>query len=210
MTCERCDLWLQELFDGAEPDAALIEHLVACPACRELYESAVGLQKGLEEMQRPLPSPEFTGRVVSAVLFDRRKRQKRRQIVARAAALAAAILVVLFAAGQRPPSEREIEPVTAVERQSLRTALTEAGSTVVQNARRQVSEAVSNTLQLVESVEGPVLPPMDAEWPLEPTIRPLREAGQGVTAGLEPVAGTARRAFALFVRDLSPSGKPGS
>src|SRR5688572_8905525 len=97
MTCDRCDQWLEQLFDGAEPDTALIEHLVACRACRTLYESAMVLRKSLAEMPSPRPAPGFTDRIVSSVLFDRRCRQTRRRIVARAAALAAGILAVLFA-----------------------------------------------------------------------------------------------------------------
>jgi len=91
MSCEHCDQWLQEVLDGAEPDLALIEHLVACPSCRDLYESALALRKGLAEMPRPVTPPELTDRVVSAVLFDRKRRQRRRQTFARVAALAASI-----------------------------------------------------------------------------------------------------------------------
>src|SRR5438477_80146 len=104
MTCERCDQWLQDLFDGAEPDA---------------------------------------------VLFERRRRQKRRRIMARAAALAAGILVILFVAEQRTPIERKTEPAAVVrgpgDAPSLRKTLTDAGTAVVESARRQVSDAVSST-----------------------------------------------------------------
>lgn len=207
MTCERCDQWLEELFAGAEPDAVLIEHLVACRACRTLYESAVALRKGLAEMLPPQPAPELTDRIVTSVLFDRRRRQARRRIVARAAALAAGILVVLFASEQRPGPEHKEEPAVIAQGPSLRKTLTEASSAVVESARRQVNEALSSTLWLVPPVEGL---PVDDEWQFEPALRPLQEASQGVAAGLDPVADKARRAFALFVRDLSPRGKPGS
>ena len=209
MTCERCAQWLEDLFDGAEPDAALVDHLVACSSCRELYESAVALRKGLALMPRPEPPPELPGRIVSAVLFDRRQRQNRRRIVSGIAAFAAAVLIALFATQQKPQIEKQPDP-TVVDRDppSLRKALTQAGSDVVESARQQWSEALSRAGQLVPPVESP-MPPSSSESALEPTIRPLREAGQGAAASLEPVTGTARRAFALFVRDLSPHGKPG-
>jgi hypothetical protein len=163
-------------------------------------------------MPLPQPAPELTDRIVSSVLFDRRRRQTRRRIVARAAALAAGILVVLFASEQRPGQEHKVEPEVIVKGPgetppSLRKTLTQASSAVVESARRQVNEAVSSTLRLVPPVEAL---PMDDEWQLEPALRPLQEASQGVAAGLDPVAEKARRAFALFVRDLSPRGKPGS
>jgi hypothetical protein len=202
MSCEHCEQWLQEVLDGVEPDITLIEHLVACPACRDLYESALDLRKGLAEMPRPEPSPELTSRVVSAVLFDRKRRQRRRQVFARVAALAAGILVVLFVPEYRsPPQPKPAEVV--VKAPSLRKTVVEASGVVVERTRRQVDETIDSTLQLLRRMEGAKS---------EPEINPLQEASQGMTSSLEPMTGSARRAFALFVRDLSPGprGKPGS
>jgi hypothetical protein len=39
---------------------------------------------------------------------------------------------------------------------------------------------------------------------LDPPAQSLRQAGQGVATGLEPVATSARRAFDLFLRDIPP------
>jgi hypothetical protein len=41
---------------------------------------------------------------------------------------------------------------------------------------------------------------------LDPTTRSLREAGQNVTATLEPVTKSAQRAITLFWRDISAAG----
>jgi hypothetical protein len=206
MSCEHCVQWLQEVLDGAEPDLALIEHLVTCPACRDLYESALALRKGLAEMPRPEPTPELTDRVVSAVLFDRKRRQRRRRTFARIAALAASILVVLFVSKYRPGPEPTLKPaaVENVKAPSLRKTVVEAGSIVVERTRKQVDEAIDSTMQLLRRMEGDP-PPASA-------VDPLQEASQGMTASLEPMTGSARRAFALFVRDLSPGprSKPGS
>jgi hypothetical protein len=215
MSCERCDQWLQELLDGIEPDALVMDHVAACPVCSELHESALGLLKGLSL----LPSPEIPaalgGRIVSAVVFDRKRRSRRRQLLARVVALAAGVLVVLSVADS-PPRQRQTnnpEPVSATQMSSPRQMAAEAGSAVADLTTRKVDEMVKSTSWLFPTVDASVLPPMDISSPLEPTAKPLSEASKGVTAGLEPVTGSARRALALFVRDLTPGnlmGKPGS
>jgi predicted anti-sigma-YlaC factor YlaD len=208
MNCERCDQWLQEVLDGIEPDVGTIEHLSCCIPCRDLYESAVALNRELRSERRPEPPEGLTDRIVSAVRLDRKRRQKRRQTWARVAVLAAAILVAWLVAVFRPQTRLEpmmpvverIEPATPP---SLREAVVSAGSAVVDRTRKEVGEAVESTLSLLPSLDDAV-PPMEVESPLEPTTNSLRDAGQGVSSGLEPVAGSARRAIALFVRDLSP------
>jgi hypothetical protein len=42
--------------------------------------------------------------------------------------------------------------------------------------------------------------------PPDAPVKSLREAGESVSAGLGPVASSARRAVDLFIRDLSPAG----
>jgi hypothetical protein len=56
---------------------------------------------------------------------------------------------------------------------------------------------------LLPTMDDSLLPPMELPSPLEPT---LSGAGEGVSAGLEPLADSARRAIALFRRDLPPAG----
>ena len=53
------------------------------------------------------------------------------------------------------------------------------------------------------------IPPMHDATALQETLdtptRSLREAGQGVSAGLEPITNSARRAFDLFLREVPRS-----
>jgi hypothetical protein len=53
----------------------------------------------------------------------------------------------------------------------------------------------------VANVPSPALPNVDLTA-MEPPTRPLREAGEGVSEGLEPVTTSARRAVDLFLREL--------
>jgi hypothetical protein len=218
--CDHCDDWLQDLLDGNEPGDAVLEHLSACPECRELHDSAVALRQGLALLPPPAEAPDdLSDRVVTAVLFDRKRRQKARRLIARVAALAAGVLlaVLLTEAQPRPRDDRVTVSPPSPKREermpSLRQSVARAGSVVGEVASRKLDEALESTRGLWPVVDSSSLPAMDIKMPLESTARPLQTATQGVSAGLEPVAGSARRAFALFVRDLSPGAsmaKPGS
>ncbi len=216
MSCDHCDLWLQEVLDGVELDASLAEHLLSCSACRDLYESALTLRRGLAGGAIPQAEPDLTDRIVTAVVLDRRRRQRRRRLVAYSAALAACILVGWFLATSRPQpvGQQDGEPVVKKPvdpAPSLRKTVVDAGSAVVDQARRQAGETVDSARSLF-AFDTPNLIP-DPELPLEPAVGTLVETGQSVGAGLEPMTGSARRAIALFVRDLAPGtrqAKPGS
>jgi hypothetical protein len=101
----------------------------------------------------------------------------------------------------------------------LRGSVAEAGTAMAALTSRTASETVDQTRSLL-----PLLPTSTVEVlsagpaPLEPPLEPLREASAGVSAGLAPVAESARRAVGLFFRDLPmgrtgapvpPAGKPG-
>ena len=68
--------------------------------------------------------------------------------------------------------------------------------------RPELSVSAGHTRVLLPSMDEVLLSPMELPSPLEPTS--LTGAGQGVSAGLEPLADSARRALALFRRDLPP------
>jgi hypothetical protein len=94
--------------------------------------------------------------------------------------------------------------------------MAEAGSAVVNITRRKADETVGQSWLFWPAVTPPPLDdPSVLSQPLElggPPARSLREAGQSVSAGLEPVTSSARRAFDMFLRELPPVGaedKPG-
>jgi hypothetical protein len=69
---------------------------------------------------------------------------------------------------------------------------------------RTADETVRQTRMLLPM--GPALPPIDLQPRLEPPTTTLREAGEGVMEGLEPMASSARRAVGLLLHDLPPMG----
>ena len=83
--------------------------------------------------------------------------------------------------------------------------MAEAGSAVAALTTRTADETVAKTKVLMPVMTDPSLAALDLDpSPLDPSARSLRDAGEGVTAGLEPVTDSARRAVGLFLRELPP------
>lgn len=100
-------------------------------------------------------------------------------------------------------------PDTVVEFQpeepSLTASVAEAGSAMVSLSKRAADETVGQTRLFIPEVIP--APPLMTSEPMQPIIEPptesLRQAGNGMTAALDPVTSSARRAFSLFFREAS-------
>jgi hypothetical protein len=213
MSCADGEHGLQERLDGAGGDRPDLEpHLATCPTCRERHAAARRLEEGLRLLAPPAPPAGLTGRIASRVLADRRARLRRRRLLlpGAAAAAAAAVLLVYFLASREHPSPPEPVAPMVVEYHpesppsaSLRDSVVEASSAVVDLTRRTADETVGESRLLVPVV---VTRPPDAGGGPMPAVQPLREAGQGVSTGLDPVTDSARRALDLFLQDIPPMG----
>lgn len=215
MNCPHCHQLLQQRLDGGPvPDpAALDAYLAACPECRSWHAAATRLQEGVRRLTPVVPPDGLADRLVAHVLADRNSRLRLRRRVAGAAAMAAGLLLALLAYqrfglrdAEPPPGDAIVYDVPAPEAPaqppSLQESVAEAGSAVASLTRRKADETVGQTwtwwADLVKEVPGPEAPVLDQP------ARPLREAGQNVTAGLEPVTSSARRALHLFLREIPP------
>lgn len=221
MNCLESRELLHTQLDGDNFDRSALEgHLASCPECTSLHAAAGRLLEGLRLLP-PVLAPEGMGeQMVALVLADHRAHSRRRWAV-RITAAAAALLVAALGAyyWPRPVENTPIPPGPLVEQPlqpatpSLRDSADEAKSAVVNLTLRKADETVAQTRRLWPAVTPPSLGPPDALTdPLEPPVRSLREAGQHVSAGLEPVTNSARRAFGMFLRELPPMGgedKPG-
>jgi hypothetical protein len=94
-----------------------------------------------------------------------------------------------------PPSHLAPEDV---DEQRL---LHEAGTALVSLMSRTADVAVDEGKLLIP-ISTPMFEPGDTV-PVEGPTRPLTRAGQTVSAGLEPVTTSARRAMNLFLRDYA-------
>ena len=86
--------------------------------------------------------------------------------------------------------------------------LAEAGSALASLTRRAVEPAKLLIPTRPDTTGLKVPDPLAA--PMEPGVQGLADMRQGAASGFEPVAATARRAFAMFVRELPdrPDRKP--
>jgi predicted anti-sigma-YlaC factor YlaD len=216
MNCRDFRELLQRRLDGAPGDpSALDAHRKECPQCAGLAAAADRLSAGLHRLAPPAPPADLTARVVGRVLQDRRARRHRRRRWASAGTLAVAASLLLAiglrvwrpagpdAPPQPAPPPVAQAPVPPAETGTLRESVAEARSAVAALTSRTAEEAVARTRGLLPDLGRSPLEEMDFSPPLE---APLREAGQNVSAGLEPVADFSRRAVGQFLRDLSPMG----
>jgi hypothetical protein len=216
MNCRDCHDLLQARLDGAaDAPEALQRHLKECPECAALAGAADRLATGLRLLAPPAPPADLASRIVGRVVQDRRARRHRRRRWASAGtlAVAASLLLAIGLRVWRPgpqgppppagPQSARVEPAPA-EAETLRESVAQAGSAMAALTGRTAEEAVARTKVLLPDVGPPSLEEIDLSPPLEGA--PLREAGQSVSAGLEPVADFSRRAVGQFLRDLSPMG----
>jgi hypothetical protein len=218
MTCPECGDRLQQWLDGRTRDAGPSEPLVLCPACAEWAGAACRLDRGLRLLTPPVPAPYLADRIVAAVAARRRRRRVRVLLWAGAAATAATLLIAAWQAfhhGSPPAAAPEPTPMTQTStppqpapppeaHATLRESVAEAGSAVASLTSRTADETVAKTKILIPAVVDPSLGNFDLQPPIDPPKLTLRETGEGVSAGLEPVADSARRAVGLFLRELPP------
>ena len=211
MNCLECQERLQRRLDrepaGAGPE--LEQHLVSCPECRQWHGAARRLEEGLRRVPVPPAPAGLTERIVARVLADQRARRRRRLVVVvtGAFALAASVLFMtlarsLWAPVQPTPSPEVVENLPAPD------PISEAGQALAALPRRTADETVGTLRMLWPVVAAPPMEdPAELPPPFDPTARSLRDAGQGITTGLEPVTNSARRAFSLLLKEI-PSMEP--
>ncbi|HEY1860076.1 MAG TPA: hypothetical protein VGG61_06965 [Gemmataceae bacterium] len=220
MTCVECLEYLQQALDGRTDavEVPVAEHLAACHACGQIHTAGRRLREGLRLIAAPQPPRDFAGRVAACIVADqlRRHRQLRRWLAT--AAVAASLLLAVLA-GYRwfhpwAPNPMYPEPVAnsannitkePIPVSSARESVNGAGEAVASLSRKATEETVEQTRLLWPVATAPLsFDGIDLQTPLEPPAQSLREAGQSVSSGLEPVASSARRAMNLFWRDLPP------
>lgn len=216
MNCHAAHDLLNERLDGVPVESPeLLEHLRGCAECRALAAATQRLQDGLRLLTPPAPPPDLAGRIVERVLRDRlRARRRARRRLAVSLALAAGLFIALTLRldwRMEIPTEKKGDTDAVAKKNSpmpsgnltLRESMREASEAVTALTSQAAGETVERARKLVKASRSSL-----EEVRLAPTIAPptesLRQAGEGVSAGLEPVTSSARRAFDLFLRELPP------
>ncbi len=213
MNCRIAHDLLQQSLDGAPIESPeWLTHLQQCAECRALASAGRRLQDGLRLLTSPLPPPGLTERIVQRVLLERRRARRRR--LATGLALAAGLLLALTLRinWYGPPHGLDVAPQEPVAKSvpgrteqttpTLRQSAAELSEVFAELSSETAKETVGQTSRWVSSVPRPSWEGLEIRPTLEPPTHPLREAGEGLSEGLEPVAKSARRALDLFLREL--------
>jgi hypothetical protein len=212
MNCRLAHELLQQRLDGAPIESPeWLEHLRSCGDCRALESASRRLQAGLRLLSTPMPPSDLAERIAERVLRDRRRSRRRsRQRWAVSLALAASLFVALTlrldwrTAGVSRPMDAGRSPRVATRSESgptLRESAAELGEVFAALQNQTTDETVGQARHWVSNVPSPALPKVDLAS-MAPSNHPLREAGEGVSEGLQPVTNSVRRAVDLFLREL--------
>jgi hypothetical protein len=215
MTCRAWQDLLQRHLDGEGPPEALDRHLHDCADCAAQTTVLRRLLDGLGRLKPATPPAHLCERLVGRLCAERRVRRRMpwRRIGSLASlAAAAALLVAVGVWSWRPITGKPAhlgQGFTEAPRPAdepappLRDSMNRAGQAVAALTSRTASDTVETTTTLLPLVGGSALGPL-ANPPavIEPTAEPIREAVDGVSSGLAPVADSARRAVHLFFRNL--------
>jgi predicted anti-sigma-YlaC factor YlaD len=218
MTCSECEENLQRFLDGdgCLDSPVLEEHCAICRECRERHAAAMELARGLRVLAYPTPPPELTERLVAALTAEGERRF--RPLPARAALVALAASVALAVAGANlwrgrpsehvPDASRLVSATPRGNAVSLQQTVSDASSAFSSLVEMTAQETLAQgQLLLPNSVPVPALARVETlQQSLEPPVESLRQAGQNLSTGLEPIASSAQRAFLTFVDDLAPMG----
>lgn len=220
MNCRAAHDLLHERCDGVPIESPeLIEHLRGCPDCRALDAAMRRLQDGLPLLTPPSPPPDLAERIVQRIIRDRRRarwRSRRRLLVslALAAGLFVALALRLDWRGEIAAEKTRKSEAVAVKKASppiashtLRESVREASEAMTALTQQAAGETVERTRWLVQASRSS-LPEVELSPSIEPPTEPLRQAGEGVSMGLEPVTNSARRAVDLFLRELPTEARP--
>src|SRR5262245_12390648 len=196
---------LQLVLDGESPAAAIDAdpHAAACAACRGRIAAA---------REIPVP-PGLTDAILSAVHEDRYARIRRRSYawtIGIGVAVAASLLLVGWLTRTPPqplvplpfvpaPDTTHVAPEPRPVRigdefSKLGVALRGSSKPITEPA----AAAPQMFGQLTDALTRPVAPAAE----FEPARRSLAELPDAARAGLEPVTGTAQKAFSRLLRDV--------
>ncbi|MDY3560212.1 hypothetical protein R5W23_001437 [Gemmata sp. JC673] len=218
---------VQSLLDGDGPDALDSDpHAGACAACRERIRAARVLLAVFAVPSAPPRVPAgFADRVMNRLqVAERPQRRAPSRRVSRTAArfaLAAAVLIAAFVVANRFPKPGAVVPNEVAEQPKPELAPQPRASVTVphpirindevakagqalRDTPKPFTESVAAAPKLFEAfataLGQPVEPMGDV---LEPARKSLAELPDAARTGLEPVTGTAQKAFDRLLRDVA-------
>src|SRR5579864_626264 len=214
---------LQRYMDGGNGDLSpeLLTHRSVCPNCLSQYQAATLLRGAAKRVPCPSLGSAWTDAAVAAIWADTAARSQPRRAPWRVGAWLTIAAALLLAVGVwKPWQQHEIVREGTLARTStpplyVDKGLDEARTLVVDLTRRTADGAVPPTRNLIpaEVPASPLAVKDSLPRAVEPAAESLEEIRHGAASGLEPMANSARRAFAMFLNEvpaLPPERKPDS
>ena len=220
MDCRTVDRAIQDMLDGPTTSDALTAHVQTCSACAARLEGFMRLQAALRTIRPPAAPERLADRVLAEFQAEPVLRIERRpdpapipwRRLAAAALVLAGSLIGLRSAWRSGPA-RDPEVVNRPEGSPpLSESLAMATSATIQLAQATSEPAARlGRLLLATGVGGD----SSDESRLEPPVdeRFLRSFSGRVATEIEPITGSARRAFGFLLpsqrpkpADLPPTG----
>jgi hypothetical protein len=202
---------------SAEPDRALEAHAAVCPACRAVDARYRALAQAIAALP-PLPavSPGFAERVLAAAepapapaRIFRLATRRRLAAVAAAAAVTLAVGLGFWLSRSRTVLETVVRTpvpvVPAVDSDDLGAALADATSATLSLAKEASAPAARVGREVLAVAELPAPAPMlGLPDEVVPVTSVWERVEERVSAGVQPLSGTARSAFGFLL------GTPGN
>jgi hypothetical protein len=189
-------------------------HLESCPACRERVGAARQVLAAFAEPRRVPVSPNLTETILAGVKRDRIARTRRRGLLMAGSFAAAAIAVIVLGAlgplsryANREVAEPESLPrVAAPAPHPLRVndELAKAGE-ALRESSHAITDPAASAPRVLAALTDTLLksPPERTAVDFGPAGKSLAEIPDAARAGLEPVAGTAQKAFNRLLHDVT-------
>jgi hypothetical protein len=217
MDCFQFHNLIQQRLDGAWFDRGAWDlHVAECPECRSRELAVLQLEGALGRRTLSEPPTGLSERIVRRVLHDRSRVLRYRRSFAVAGLLAASLVLVVYLGPSRQGRD-QTGPRVAANKSSnleggaspvlLQRSVQEAGLALTGLVGRTTDETIeSSRLLLPQKLPVSVLPSAELwQGPWKSPIHSLRQAGQGVSEGLKPLATSAQRAVNLFWDEYTPS-----
>ena len=185
-------------------------HPAVCPACRERIRAAQLILGAFAEPRAVIVPAGFTDSILAGVRSDRRSRARRRAFAMVGGFAAAAAIVVAIWFNQPKPVEVAKQPEQPVQQTPtappirVNDELAKAGDALVESSRTITDPAASAPKvfsALTDTIWKAPAAPVGID--LGPAGKSLAEIPDAAKSGLEPVAGTAQKAFNRLLRDVT-------
>lgn len=221
---------LNRVLDGELAVAALAAdpHPASCPACRERVAAAQLLLAVLANPEPVVVPSGMTDRILAAVQADRQAeptpRGRRRVVAFAAVAVAAAVFLAVWLPTSpdapkpdgtpRTPEVAKATPAPEVapEPPPIRIGdeLAKAGA-ALRGAPRTITDPAGSAPDMLSKLTDALTRPLAPMEDMGPARAALADLPDAARAGLEPVTGTAQKAFSRLMRDVTAIGsKPKS